>query len=140
MSGIVVDASFIGLLNLPNELSSAQAGPLLETLREAQLSVPSHCHLEVANMLVKAERRGIGREVRDEIVEDLRHLVVSVDAETPKRAWDAILPLGDDHGLTVYDAAYLELALRTGAMLASNDKRLVVAARALGVAVLTEPE
>ena len=92
-------------------------------------------------MSVKAERQGrITRQVRGEILDDLRHLVVLVDAATSEHAWSEILSLGDRHGLTVYDAAYLELALRTGTTLASHDKQLIGAARKQGVAVLTAPE
>lgn len=73
MSGIVIDASFVGLINLPDELPSAEARTLVRTLDGRSLHVPSHWHLEVANMLVKAERRSrITREGRALVLNDKR--------------------------------------------------------------------
>jgi predicted nucleic acid-binding protein len=46
-----------------------------------------------------------------------------------------ILDLGRRHGLTAYDATYLELAMRTGGMLATFDRKLADAARVAGVRV-----
>lgn len=138
MSGIVIDASFVGLINLPDELPSAEARTLVRALDGRSLHVPSHWHLEVANMLVKAERRSrITREGRASVLSDVGEWPVNIDRKTSDHAWPDILPLADKHGLTVYDAAYLELSLRIGAAFASNDKRLIAAARELGVEVLT---
>lgn len=140
MSDLVLDASFIGLINLPDELPPSEAGVLVATLRDRRLHVPSHWHLEVANMLVKAERRGrINRNVRGLILQDIEDFVVLTDRLTSEQAWSEILPLADNHGLTVYDAAYVELAMRLRATLASHDKRLIAAARMLGIRVLTAP-
>jgi len=50
--------------------------------------------------------------------------------------WDQVLPLAREHRLSSYDAAYLELALRTGLPLATLDVALEKAANALGLVVL----
>lgn len=71
----------------------------------------------------------------DEANNVLRTLSIDpqVDFETSRRAWRYVVPLARRHDLTVYDAAYLELAVRSGAALASNDADLVAAARVEGV-------
>jgi predicted nucleic acid-binding protein len=48
-------------------------------------------------------------------------------------AWTDTIALGQQHGLSAYDAAYLEFALREGAPLATLDAKLEVAATAVGV-------
>ncbi len=63
----------------------------------------------------------------------LQSLPISVDDETALRAWPDTLPLAQLHDLTVYDAAYLELAVRLGLPLASLDTQLKEAAAAVGV-------
>ncbi|MFN9619631.1 MAG: type II toxin-antitoxin system VapC family toxin [Synechococcaceae cyanobacterium] len=66
----------------------------------------------------------------------LETLPVCVDHATTASAWHDTLALAPSHGLTVYDAAYLELALRRGLPLASRDKALQAAARREGVPLL----
>ena len=63
----------------------------------------------------------------------LQSLPISVDDETALRAWPDTLSLARLHELTVYDAAYLELAVRLGLPLASLDTQLKEAAAAAGV-------
>jgi len=59
--------------------------------------------------------------------------MVTVDGETDRRAWGATRDLSRDHDLTLYDAAYLELALRLRLPVASLDRALLSAARAAGL-------
>ena len=137
MRDVVVDASFVGLLHLPDELPVAKASALTSELVTRPLHVPSHWQFEIVSMLVKAEKRGrITRQQRGRMLGDIGWLLIQVDVQTPDHAWLDILPLADAHGLTVYDAAYLELAERLGAALASNDQQLLAAARSLGIDVL----
>ena len=63
-------------------------------------------------------------------------LRVSVDEGGLQRAFDDVLPLAMQYALSIYDAAYLELALRTKAPLATLDAGLARAARAAGVEVI----
>jgi predicted nucleic acid-binding protein len=65
----------------------------------------------------------------------LASLPIVVDAETDDHAWSDTLMLAAAEGLTVYDAAYLELAMRQGAELATLDGDLARAARRLGLSV-----
>jgi predicted nucleic acid-binding protein len=93
--------------------------------------------LEVANILEMGVRRGRhDAAFRGSTLADLALLPISVDAETDRQAWGATLQLSERHRLTLYDAAYLELALRRGLPLASLDAELRGAAQAEGVTVL----
>jgi predicted nucleic acid-binding protein len=99
--------------------------------------VPGLWKLEVANILEMGVRRGRhDAAFRNSTLADLALLPISVDAETDRQAWGATLQLSDRHRLTLYDAAYLELALRRGLPLASLDAELRRAAQAEGVAVV----
>jgi predicted nucleic acid-binding protein len=99
--------------------------------------VPSLWRLEVANILEIGVRRG-----RNDVaflhatLADLSLLPISLDPETDKHAWGATLQLAHRHRLTLYDAAYLELAQRRGFPLATLDGDLRRAAIAEGVHLL----
>ena len=64
------------------------------------------------------------------------HRLSSFGAKEHCKANDDMMRLARSHRLTAYDAAYLELALRKGAPLATLDRRLAEAARAEGVSVV----
>ena len=101
--------------------------------------VPSLWRLEVANVLEMGVRRGrIDAGFRDATLADLELLPLQTDPDTDKYAWRATLRLAERHRLTLYDAAYLELAMRRGLPLASLDGELRVAAAAENVALLGE--
>lgn len=98
---------------------------------------PSHWPLEVANALTTAARRGrIDRTYRDLVLADLSALPVDLDQETAAQAWGASLHLAEELQLTVYDAAYIELARRRDLPLATLDRALERAALDLGLAVV----
>jgi predicted nucleic acid-binding protein len=66
--------------------------------------------------------------------------VLPIDVEpplTPSQA-KAVLALCEEHGLTVYDAAYLELAKRRGLALATQDSDLLKAAKLEGVSLIVQ--
>jgi predicted nucleic acid-binding protein len=73
---------------------------------------------------------------RDAALADLTVLPVSIDAETDRQAWGTTVRLAAQHRLTVYDAAYLELAQRRGVPLATLDTELRNAASAEGLILL----
>ena len=99
--------------------------------------VPSLWRLEVANGLRTGLRRGrISIADRNAALADMSVLRITVDLETDQHAWRTTLQLSDRFDLTVYDAAYLELAQRRALPLGSLDEELCTAARALGVAVI----
>jgi predicted nucleic acid-binding protein len=99
--------------------------------------VPAHWFLEVANVLAMAEnRKRISPEDSSQFVQLLSLLDIQIDEEASRRAFHHLLPLCRKHGLTSYDAAYLDLMLRRQAPLASLDEPLRKAAMSLGMEVL----
>jgi predicted nucleic acid-binding protein len=99
--------------------------------------VPALWRLEVANILEMGVRRGLGDAAfRDATLADLSLLPITPDAETDRQAWGATLRLAERHRLTLYNAAYLELALRRTMPLATLDHELRAAASAEGVKLL----
>jgi predicted nucleic acid-binding protein len=94
--------------------------------------VPMIWPLEVANALRVAERTGrVSRGYVDASLRDLQRLEIEIDPETSAQAWTATLALARAHNLTLYDAAYLELALRRDLPLATLDAKLRAAAQTL---------
>ncbi|MBK6649788.1 MAG: type II toxin-antitoxin system VapC family toxin [Betaproteobacteria bacterium] len=90
--------------------------------------VPGIWALEVANVLVKAQAMGLVTEARAaEFVGLLRDMAFETDTETAARALGDTLQLARRFKLSVYDAAYLELALRNGLPLATLDDDLNLA-------------
>lgn len=135
MTAFVLDASVTMAWCFQNEATEASDRLLGELVQDAA-AVPSSWHLEVANVLTTSERRRrITAAGSAEFIEMLSGLVVDVDDETPARAWSQVLDLARAERLTAYDAAYLELAMRLGAPLATKDKELGEAAERLGVRV-----
>ena len=110
---------------------------LLRRLGAESALVPSHWFLEVANVLVIAERRKrISVTESTQFLRTLDALQIEIDEDVAGRAFDHILPLSRTHHLTTYDAAYLDLALRRQLPLASLDADLRQAAAAIGVRLL----
>jgi predicted nucleic acid-binding protein len=99
--------------------------------------VPALWRLEVANILeMGVRRRRTDAAFRDATLADLALLPIQLDVETDRHAWSATLRLAERNRLTVYDAAYLELAQRRGLPLATLDAELRVAALAEHVPLL----
>ena len=99
--------------------------------------VPTLWRLEVANVLEMGVRRQRhDAAFRDSTLADLAALPVRCDPETDRHAWGATARLAARHGLTLYDAAYLELGRRADLPLATLDKELRAAALAEDVPLL----
>jgi predicted nucleic acid-binding protein len=106
-------------------------------LHEDGAWVPTHWVLEVANVFeMGVQRRRHDAAFRDATLADLALLPVSLDPHTSWEAWGATLRPAELHRLTLYDAAYLELAKRMHLPFATLDNDLSLAARAEGVIVL----
>ena len=89
-------------------------------------------------MLIMATRRGrLTEPDRARTLQQLGRMGFDIDGETSARAWHETLVLCDRFGLTSYDAAYLELAVRRGAELATLDTPLISAGRRSAVSVLS---
>jgi len=136
MSGLVVDCSVAVAWCFEDEASAA-VDAILERVRDEGALVPALWHLELGNVLVQAERRGrLTAADTTTHLELIATLPILTDGETPERALREVLTLARAEGLTTYDAAYLELAMRKGLPLASKDRALVAAADRAGISNL----
>jgi predicted nucleic acid-binding protein len=99
--------------------------------------VPALWRLEVANGLQSGVRRQrLTSNSRDELLRAFGDMDIKTDTETARLAWSATLSLADRHGLSVYDACYLELATRLTLPIASLDRALRSAASQEGLTCL----
>lgn len=134
---VVLDASIV-MASLFEEPNHKAARVIIVNAIDEGLVAPSLWRLEIANALTMAARRKrCDAAFVDRSLERLDAMSIAIDVETDLHAWSETLDLARQEGLTLYDAAYLELAIRTGSSLASFDQDLVDAARRRGVAVLT---
>jgi predicted nucleic acid-binding protein len=132
----VLDCSVALAWVLPDE-GSTYADALLDRLVAEGAVVPPIWPLEVGNVLLAALRQRRIRQTEFEpTVERLKRLPIEVDIGATDHALAGVLVLAAQHGLTTYDAAYLELAQRRRLPLATLDKRLRTACRAAKVEVL----
>jgi predicted nucleic acid-binding protein len=132
----VLDSSVALAWVLPGEVE-AIAETLLNDVVSRGAVVSGLWRLEVANVLLAAERRGrITLAERQEALTTLADLPIRTDPHTVAHAWGDALHLAAARGLTLYDATYLELALRLRLPLASLDRELRAAAADCGVALL----
>jgi len=126
---LVLDSS-ITLAWIYGDETTEPVRRVFEALSEGGAWVPGIWHLEVANVLeMGVRRKRHNAKFRDATLSDLAQLPIQVDAETDRQAWNVTLRLAESHGLTLYDAAYLELALRRNLPLATLDEDLRAAAR-----------
>ena len=134
---IVLDNSINSRLLWPDSESPENNERALDVIRQAAdgtvFHVPTIWHYEathVAAALVRSSQVSHARATR--YLEQLAMLPIVTDATSHAHAASTTFALSLQYGLSVYDAAYLELALRLGASLATNDQRLQAAARQAG--------
>jgi len=133
---LVLDASMALAWILDDENNDANQA-ILRIVAADGAVVPSLWRLEVANVLQHSVRRKrCDQAFADSGLLLLERLQILVDHETDKHAWGETRRLAIEHGLTVYDAAYLELALRRGLPIASCDAEMIQAAKSAGVEVI----
>jgi predicted nucleic acid-binding protein len=129
----VVDASLALKWCFPDEATPRSEG-LLAELRRDEAHVSHVWPLEVTNILLAAERKN--RYSRAEVsgmVSRLARLPLIVDDKGIDAVFTNTLSLAREQGLTTYDASYVELAIRLGLALASDDGDMRMAAANLGV-------
>ena len=136
MPALVLDGSVTLAWLLADEQPAAVA-QVLDQVVAAGAVAPGLWPLEVGNALLVAERRGrLSSRNRTQALQGLAGLPIEIDDETAGRAWRETLALAETHCLTLYDAAYLELALRRSLPLATFDAALRAAAVTAGVPLL----
>ena len=129
----VLDCSLTMAWIFPDEATNS-TDRLRESLLEEHAFVPALWPIEVSNVLLVATRRG--RMDKDDwpvIRASLEALPIEVDPLSVSRIWGAALEVANAQGISVYDATYLELALRLRLPLATLDRTLGEAARAAGL-------
>lgn len=132
----IVDCS-IAIAWVFEDESDARTDALLDRTASEPFTVPTHWSLEVTNVLRSAvKRRRVTEPQAANKAAALMSLPVRYDALTHQVAFTTTFGLARKHGLTSYDAAYLELAMRLGAALATNDRDLISAAGKEGVLLL----
>ena len=130
---IVLDAS----MTLAWLFEDEQTDQVLATINHVYMggaSVPPLWRYEVANGLQMAIRRQrITPDYRTRCLDKIDELPIKIDPDGVRQIWSTTIKLADLYRLTVYDAAYLELAQRRRLPLATLDAALSKAARESGV-------
>jgi predicted nucleic acid-binding protein len=118
------------LLVSQKKADQAYAEKVLQSLAETEAVVPHLWHLEAANVLLGAEKRGeLETGEVERFLAQLESLPIQVDPLTAHQAFSRTLGLSRAYKLSSYDAAYLELSIREGLPLATLDKDLRKAAK-----------
>ena len=136
MTDYVLDnsVSMRWLLGTGKQSDLRYAVAVSRSMRHGMAWVPNLWHLEVANALLEAVNLGTLRQNElDSRLGYLERVPVMVDPLTAKQALQDTLALGATYGLTSYDAAYLELAMRRDLPLATLDRQLARSAVKAGV-------
>ena len=132
MLPFVLDAS-VALSWFLRDESTIGTDRLLSEATDHGALAPSIWTLEVGNALLVAERRNrLDAEQRRRALGALKAMAVTLDSETLDHVWERTLLLAQTYGLTLYDATYLELGIRSSLPLATLDKALAAAARKAG--------
>ena len=136
MPAFVLDSSVALAWLLPRQQTAATK-VLLDQATEYGALTTALWPIEVANVLLIYERRKqLTAAERIGAIGFYADLPIETDAQTADRASGTTFELALAHKLTIYDAGYLELALRSGLPLATLDQALGKAASSLGVSVL----
>jgi predicted nucleic acid-binding protein len=134
--GFVLDSSVTLAWLMPDE-DAHRVDALADRLEQESAEVPAIWSLEVGNALISALRRA---RIEDAVIASslcaLATLPINPDRAIGAGELPAILAIASQHGLTTYDACYLELAERKHLPLATLDRKLREACDAMGVAVL----
>ena len=133
---LVIDASATVPLLLDDERGNI-VPEVLEAILAGTCIAPGIWPWEIANIIWKVRR---AKRITPEEIEAIRSLLasfaISIDQESAALALTRTLDLAVEHQLTAYDAAYLELAIRRHAALASYDANLRKAALTEGLLIL----
>jgi predicted nucleic acid-binding protein len=133
---LVIDASLTMAWYFEDE-STRETDELLDRVSDTGAMVPAHWRLEVANAFQMAIRRQrIDAVYRDDSLAELAVMPITIDDDTNSYAWSTTLRLAERCSLTLYDAAYLELARRRSLPLATLDRGMRGAAQMLDIGVL----
>jgi predicted nucleic acid-binding protein len=136
---IVLDASAAGAWVMPDEPNPAAQDLFVQSrLTADQFHAPMLWLWEMGNMLVMAHvRKRIAADLVERGLELLAQARIRFDGAPNAHRQQQVARLAATHGLTYYDASYLELVLRLNGQLASRDQQLLAAARSCGIVCLS---
>jgi predicted nucleic acid-binding protein len=135
MASLILDCSVTISWFMSDEISSISSD-ILDDVGKNGAIVPTIWQLEVANVLLMSQRnKRITREQRNIALYALNELPINIDQSTSKHAWKETAELAERYSLSLYDACYLELALRSSLPLATFDNKLKQAARSAGASI-----
>ncbi len=139
MSRFVVDASIVLTWCFPDE-NSALALKVAQMFKQGDSAIaPSFWPHEVLNaLLVGEKRKRISGNLIRTFLTDLATLPIVLQELQADAVFDRVQSLSRAHGLTTYDAAYLDLAQRNGLPLATLDEDLIRACSKTGVELIRE--
>ena len=131
----VLDNSVVSGWYLTSQ-STAYSQAIAARLEVDKALVPALWQLELANVLKTACTKGrLSHAQARQILDALGQLPIEVDSDA-QPGQRALFELAMRFNLSSYDAAYLELAMRHGLPLATQDEQLNIAAVAAGVDLL----
>lgn len=125
----VIDNSIVMSWCFQDE-KSKYANAILDRLSDSEAIVPAIWPLEVGNVLLVAERRKRLTEADCiRFLSLINELPITVQQETPGRMMKEIFNLAREYYISSYDASYLDLAMRNGVGIATQDSGLKKAAK-----------
>ncbi len=134
---LVVDASAAVAWFLPDEFDK-EAAALLDSVVTHGALVPALWIVEMQNALRNAHRRGrVNADGAQDILAQLVRLPLRVVDAGERPTFYGAFALAVEHDLSVYDAVYLDVALRYRARLASRDERILAVAKSIGIGTLS---
>jgi len=137
LPSFVIDASVIISWYAPDE-QNKYADDILFCLKKERAITTCLCCFEVNNVFRALEKRGkISGLSMDKAILSIDKLQIIRDSPPSGFQMPLALRLAREYGLTIYDASYLEIAVRLNLPLASLDKELVNAAKAAGIKLKT---
>lgn len=130
MSRFVIDASVVLTWCFPDE-NSALSSYVADMFKRGDTAIaPSFWAHEVLNaLLVGEKRKRISKDLVRSFLDDLSSLPIALQQVPSAAVFDRVRRLSHEHGLTSYDAAYLDLALDSESPLATLDEDLIRACK-----------
>jgi len=137
MNKFIIDCSSTISLFLPDEINNDYTNKLYDSFKNNVCIVPSLWCYELSNVLLSSKKRNrINDNQINEIVNLIYDLPVEIENINFCYIQNNIFNIANDNNLSVYDASYLELAIRFNCSLATLDKKLIDVAKKLNVGLI----
>jgi predicted nucleic acid-binding protein len=137
MNKFIIDCSSTISLFLPDEINNDYTNKLYDSFKNNACVVPSLWCYELSNVLLSSKKRNrINDNQINEIVNLIYDLPVEIENINFYYIQNNIFNIANDNNLSVYDASYLELAIRFNCSLATLDKKLIDVAKKLNVGLI----